>query len=90
MHIVWTRQEGSEGPLRRGASALAALLSPAALIALAVSFWSLSADLHWTSDFFVSRGLFSHWQVWSIAAAVLLITARLLNWYAERNEHFTS
>ena len=90
VHIIWTKERGRPQQLRAVASAFAALLGPSALIALAVSFWSIAADLRWTSDFFVSTGLFSHWQVWLITAAVLLVAARLLNRYAERNEHFTS
>ena len=88
VHIVWTGGRPHGSRLRRVASALAALLSPAALVAFAVSFWSIAADLHWTNDFFVSTGLFSHWQVWVITASLLLISARLLTRYAERNEHF--
>ena len=50
---------------------LAALLSPAALISLALGIWRLGADLGWTDEFVISNGLFSHWQVWIVLAIAL-------------------
>jgi hypothetical protein len=52
---------------------------PAALLAFTLAFWRIAADLHWTSDFFISRGIFSHWQVWLVTAAVLVLCASALN-----------
>src|SRR5260370_32467731 len=43
---------------------LQALLSPAALIAFAMSAWRLTADLGWTKNFAISDGLLSHWMIW--------------------------
>ena len=60
----------------------AALLMPSALVAFTLAFWSVASDLHWTSGFFLTSGLFSHWQVWICTAAVLLLVARLLDKYA--------
>jgi len=57
--------------LRRTAAAAGALLTPAAVLALALGFWGLAADLNLTGQFAISGGLFSHWQVW-IGLAVLL------------------
>lgn len=53
---------------------IAFALRPAALIALVCGIWRLGIDLGWTQDFFVSAGLFSHWQVW-LALALAMITA---------------
>jgi len=50
---------------------LAALLSPASVIALVLAFWRLGADLNWTGEFAISTGLFSHWQVWMALAVAL-------------------
>jgi len=50
---------------------LSALLSPASVIALILAFWRLGADLNWTGEFAISRGLFSHWQVWMALAVGL-------------------
>jgi len=60
------------------ALAVASLLTPCALLAFTLSFWSIAADLRWTTAFFVSTGFFSHWQVWLGGAAVLLVLARVL------------
>ncbi len=57
----------------------AALLTPSALVAFTMGLWIITSDLRWTRDFFVSRGLFSHWQVWICTAGVLLLLARLLD-----------
>ena len=50
---------------------VAMLLSPAALISLALGIWRIGADLGWTDQFLISNGLFSHWQVW-VALAIAL------------------
>jgi hypothetical protein len=52
---------------------------PAALLAFTLAFWGVAADLHWTGEFFISRGLFSHWQVWLFTSAVLVLGASVLN-----------
>jgi hypothetical protein len=43
--------------------------------------WRLSADLKWAGEFAISRGLFSHWQVWIAVAGVLQTCASILNRY---------
>lgn len=49
--------------------AMTLLLAPTAFMALVFGVWRLGADLGWTEGFFITEGLFSHWQVW-IALAV--------------------
>jgi|SRR5579884_1474482 len=39
--------------------------------ALAISVWRMGIDLGWTRDFFISQGLFSHWQVWLALALAM-------------------
>ena len=68
---------------RRVAQAVAALLTPAALMAGALGLWRLAADLNLTSSFAISSGIFSHWQVWAGAAVGLQVCARILNHYAK-------
>jgi len=63
------------------ALALASLLTPAAVMACALAFWRLSADLRVTSLFPITDGLFSHWQVWVSGATVLQLCAVVLNRY---------
>ena len=63
------------------ALALAALLTPAAVMACVLSFWRLTADFHVTSQFPISDGLFSHWQVWLASAGILQLGSIMLNRY---------
>ena len=49
---------------------LAALLAPSALIAFTMAFWIIASDLKWTGEFFLTGGLFSHWQVWLCTAGI--------------------
>ena len=68
----------ASGKNRNTALAIAALISPAALLAFALAFWRMSADLGFTSAFPITSGLFSHWQVWlAIALCALLLTSTL-------------
>jgi len=64
---------------RHVASVAAALLTPIALMALALGVWRLSVDLNPAGHFPISRGLFSHWQVWIAMAGLLWTCASLLN-----------
>jgi hypothetical protein len=48
-----------------------AFLTPAAVVAGVLGVWRLSADLGWTDKFFITSGLFSHWQVWFALAGGL-------------------
>ena len=75
---------------RRAALALAALLTPAAVMALALGCWRIAADLSWASSFAIPSGLFSHWQVWLGAAAVLQLCSRILNRYGRDGDAQTS
>jgi len=66
---------------RELASVAAALLTPAAAMALVLGVWRLGSDLKWTGEFAITRGLFSHWQVWIAMAGVLQTCASILNRY---------
>lgn len=66
---------------RRLALAMAAMLTPAALMACSLGMWRIAADLDWTGDFAIGSGIFSHWQVWIVSAVVLVIFSRILNRY---------
>jgi hypothetical protein len=68
------------------ALAAAALLTPCALVAFTVTCWCVAADMQWTSGFFVSRGIFSHWQSWLLASALLLLVSRLLSQCVDESE----
>jgi hypothetical protein len=73
---------------RNLALAAASLLAPSALLAFTIAAWTFASDMRWTKNFFPPDGLFSHWQVWLIAAAVLLLVSRLLDRYASRPEEY--
>ncbi|MGE5645168.1 MAG: hypothetical protein ACM336_05190 [Acidobacteriota bacterium] len=64
---------------RELASVAAALLTPAAVMSLVLGAWRLGYDLNWTGEFAISRGIFSHWQVWIAMAGVLQTCAAILN-----------
>ena len=57
---------------------LPALLTPAAVTALVLGLWRVSADLGWTENFIIANGFFSHWQVWIALAGVLQLAAASL------------
>ena len=68
---------------RRAALALAALLTPAALLASVVGLWRIAADLNWARAFAIPTGFFSHWQVWIAAAVLLQLCSYVLNRYGK-------
>lgn len=73
------------GKNRHIAAAVAALLSPAAVLAGIVALWRIAADLEIASQFAISSGFFSHWQVWAMVALLLQGSAWLLEQYARRH-----
>jgi hypothetical protein len=61
------------------APVLGYLMTPIALAAYVLGFWRLGADMGWMGEFFISRGLFSHWQVWlALGIAIQSIAAYLV------------
>ncbi|MEY2536599.1 MAG: hypothetical protein QOG67_339 [Verrucomicrobiota bacterium] len=66
------------------ADLLVALMSPAAVIALVLGLWRLTADLEWTGSFLISNGFFSHWQVWLVLAVALKMGASALAPFSAR------
>jgi len=75
---------------RRVALAAASLLTAAALMAGVLGLWRIGADLKWTSNFAISSGLFSHWQVWLGAAFLLEVCAHFLNRYGNGGDRAVS
>ncbi len=67
------------------ALALAALFAPSALLAFTICFWSFAAELGLVGEFYVTAGIFSHWQIWLLTSLLLLVTARLLSSYGSAN-----
>jgi hypothetical protein len=66
---------------RQLANVLVALLTPAALVALALGIWRVCADLGWAGAFVITGGFFSHWQVWiALSIALKLLSSALIAW----------
>ena len=74
---------------QRVAVAVAALLTPAAAMALVLGLWRIAAGYNWTGSFAISSGFFSHAQVWLATAAVLQLFAHVLNRYGKNEERAT-
>lgn len=72
-----TPREASQS--RAAFAVLAALLQPAAVMAGVLAVWRFGADLQWTSEFAISNGLLSHWQVWFAIFGGLEFLAVALN-----------
>lgn len=78
-----TRVQHKRRKNRHVALAMASLLTPAAVMACALAFWRLAADVNVTAQFPISIGLFSHWQVWLALAGSLQFCATVLNRYGK-------
>ena len=63
------------------ALAFASLLTPASVMACVLGFWRLAADVNVTGEFPIASGFFSHWHVWLAGAAILQLSAIVLNRY---------
>jgi hypothetical protein len=83
VRIQWKKSKLNETnrPGRVAALALAIVLAPGALAAFTMAGWRAAADLRWTGAFVVSTGMFSHWQAWLAAAAILLLSVSALDRY---------
>ena len=66
---------------QRLALAAAALLIPFSLMAFALGFWRLAADMQWAKQFAFAEGPLSHWQIWIGVGLFLQAAAALLNRY---------
>jgi hypothetical protein len=77
------RRAGERKKKYRVAAALAALSTPIALMAAVLGLWGIAADFHWTGSFAIPSGVFSHWQFWIGAAALLQYGSHLLNRYGK-------
>lgn len=68
---------------RHVALAVAALLTPSAVMACVLALWRLTADFNLTAGFPIGEGLFSQWQVWFACAAIIQLCAVMLNRYGK-------
>ena len=78
---VWSGLATTLALTRQLPSILVALLTPAALVALVMGLWRVSADLDWAGAFPIASGFFSHWQVWiALAIGLKMLSSSLLAW----------
>jgi hypothetical protein len=73
------------GNNRQVALGLAALLTPLALMAYVLGFWRLASDIGVAGEFGIT-GVFSHWQIWILIAALLHLSGYVLNHYGRGGE----
>ena len=73
------------GKNRHVASAMAALLTPLALMAYVLGFWRLASDMGLAGEFGID-GVFSHWQIWIPMGALFQFAAGGLNKYGRGGE----
>ena len=80
------RREGQVRAIssRQSALAVASLMTPIALMAWALGFLRLEADMKWAGEIAISPGLFSHWQVWFALGVAVQFAAFLLGRYASQ------
>ena len=74
---------------RRYAPLAAHLLTPVALTSYVLAFWRFGADMNWVSEFFLSKGLLSRWQVWLLLGAATQATAHQLHRLTRSNDTVT-
>jgi hypothetical protein len=65
------------------AQAMAALMAPIALMALALAVWSIAAQMKLSGHFAISSGAFSYWQTWLVMAAAFQLLSRALGKYGK-------
>lgn len=68
------------------ASAIASLLTPAAVLCFVVALWRLLADADITEQFVIRGGLLSHWQVWLAMGIAIQTLSVFLDRYGRRPE----
>jgi len=71
---------------KRMALAVSALLTPGAFLASVLALWRIAADLNIAAKFAIPSGVFSHWQVWMVIAAMLQVCSRMLARYGKRDD----
>ncbi len=74
------------GKNRHIAGAVSALLTPASVVAATLAVWGVAADIGLTSQFAITKGFFSHWQVWAGTAVLIHGFSWLLDDYVRRHE----
>ena len=72
---------------RQAALVMSSLMPPLAVMAWALAFWRIAADLRWAGEFAIAKGIFSHWQVWIAVAIAIQFAAFLIHRYTSRPDY---
>ena len=73
------------GKNRHVALAFGGLMTPLALMAYVLGFWRLASDMGFAGESGIT-GVFSHWQIWIPAGALLQFTGTTLSRYGRGGE----
>lgn len=76
----------ASGKNRHVALAVAALMTPATLVMSVMALWRLGSDLQMMTEFPITEGVWSHWQMWLAAAAASQVATVLLNRYGKTGQ----
>ncbi|MBS1834169.1 MAG: hypothetical protein JST65_15740 [Acidobacteria bacterium] len=74
------------GKNRHVALAVAALMTPATLVMFVMAMWRLGSDLQMMTEFPITEGVWSHWQMWLAAASMSQLATVLLNRYGKTGQ----
>ncbi len=77
------RVKKTSGKNRHVALAIAALMTPLTLMMFVMGLWRLGSDAGGATEFPVTDGLWSHWQMWIGASAMSHFASVLLNRYGK-------
>jgi hypothetical protein len=84
------RQRRRDHGMASLAAAAAALLTPAALMALVLGIWRIAADLKLSSSFYIASGPLSDWRFWLAAAVLLQVCSHYLSRYGKSKDKAAS
>jgi hypothetical protein len=76
----------TSGKNRHVALAVAALMTPATLVMAVMAMWRLGSDLQMMTEFPITEGVWSHWQMWLAAASASQVATVLLNRYGKTGQ----
>lgn len=80
------RKRNNDEGVANLAQAVAALLTPAAVMALVLGLWRIAADLKLTSSFYIATGPFSDWRFWLATAVLLQVCSHYLSRYGKSKD----
>jgi hypothetical protein len=83
---VGRRVKLASGKNRHIALAIAALMTPATLMMFVMAGWRIGSDLQLATEFPISEGVWSHWQMWGAVAFGSHVASVLLNRYGKNGK----